>query len=109
MASKKPVAKPAAKKVATKPVARPAAKKAPAKTAVVTKAAKVVKPVVPDVEISPPFEMTGNKWTYKCNDEAVSESVYRSLMADHEAWIVEQAKAAAVAALPEKASKRKKK
>lgn len=109
MASKKPVAKPAAKKVATKPVARPAVKKAPAKTAVVTKAAKVVKPVVPEVEISPPFEMSGNKWTFKCNDEIVSESVFNSIMKDHEAWIIEQAKAAATAALPEKASKRKKK
>ena len=106
MATKKPVAKPATKKVATKPVARPAVKEAPTKPAVVTKAAKVVKPVVPDVEISPPFQMT-DKWTFKCNGEVVTKSVYDSVMKDHEAFVAEQAKAAAADLAPEKKRKKK--
>lgn len=106
MVTKKPVAKPATKKVATKPVARPAAKKAPTTTAVVTKAAKVVKPVVPDVEISPPFVMT-DKWTFKSNGEVVSKAVFDSIMKDHEAFVAEKAKAAAAELLPEKKRKKK--
>jgi len=98
MATKKPVAK---------PVARPAAKKAPTTPAVVTKAAKVVKPVVPDVEISPPFVMT-DKWTFKCNDEVVSKSVFESMMKDHDAYVAEQAKAALAADTPEKKTRKKK-
>lgn len=104
MVTKKPVAKPAAKKVATKPVARPAAKKAPTTPAVVTKAAKVVQS---DVEISPPFVMT-DKWTFKCNDEVVTKAVFESVQKDHEAWVVEQSKAAAVIDLPEKKTRKKK-
>lgn len=103
MATKKPVAKPAAKKVA----AKPATKKAPATPAVVSKPAKVVKPVIPDVEISPPFVMT-DKWTFKCNDEVVSKSVFESMMKDHDAYVVEQAKAALAADTPEKKTRKKK-
>lgn len=106
MATKKPVAKPATKKVATKPVARPAAKKAPTIPAVVTKAAKVVKPVVSDVEISPLFQMT-DKWTFKSNGEVVTKAVYESIIKDHEAYVAEQAKAAATELLPEKKRKKK--
>jgi hypothetical protein len=104
MATKKPVAKPATKKVATKPVARPAVKKAPTTPAVATKAAKVVQS---DVEISPPFVMT-DKWTFKCNGEVVSKAVFDSIQKDHEAFVIEQAKAALAADMPEKKTRKKK-
>lgn len=81
---------------------KPAAKKvAPAKTT------KPSKPSTPDVEISPPFEIT-SKWTFKCNDETVTKEVYESVMADHTAWIIEQAKVAAAADMPEKKPKKTK-
>lgn len=86
MATKKPVAK--------KVEAKPAAKK-PAKVA------------APDVEISPPFQMT-DKWTFRCNDEVVTKSVFESIIKDHEQWTIEQAKAAAAADLPEKKTRKKK-
>lgn len=93
MVTKKAVAKPAVKKTAAKPVATP-------------KPAKVVKPVVSDVEISPPFQMT-DKWTFKCNGEVVTKAVYDSIVKDHEAFVLEKAKVAAAELLPEKKRKKK--
>lgn len=81
------------KKVSPKPIAKPAAK-------------KVTKVVVPDVEISPPFQMT-DKWTFKCNGDVVTKAVFDSIMKDHEAFVLEKAKAAAAELLPEKKRKKK--
>ena len=78
MATKKPVAKKAAPKVA-----------------------------VPDVEISPPVVMT-DKWTFKSNGEVVTKAVFDSIMKDHEAFVAEQAKAALAADMPEKKTRKKK-
>jgi hypothetical protein len=85
----------ATKKPAAKTAAKPVAKKATPKV------------VVPDVEISPPFVMT-DKWTFKCNDEVVSKSVFESMMKDHDAYVAEQAKAALAADTPEKKTRKKK-
>lgn len=79
-----------------------ATKKPPTKTT-----SRPPKPSTPDVEISPPFEIT-SKWTFKCNDETVTKEVYESVMADHAAWIIEQAKVAAAADMPEKKPKKTK-
>jgi hypothetical protein len=59
------------------------------------------------VEISPPFEITA-KWTFKSNDELVTQAVYESIMKDHDAWIIEQATAAKIADMPEKKTRKKK-
>lgn len=65
------------------------------------------KAYVPDVEISPPFVMT-DKWSFKCNGDTVTKAVFDSIMKDHEAYVLEQAKAAAAAELPEKKTRKKK-
>jgi len=61
---------------------------------------------VPDVEISPPpTDMKG--WKYHCNDEAVTEAVFKQVQQDHEEWIKNRDKLAA-AKLAEEAKLEKK-
>ena len=47
----------------------------------------------PDVEISGPVA-DKKGWKYYCNDEQVTEAVYKQMMEDHSNWVKEQEKAA---------------
>lgn len=47
---------------------------------------------MPDVEISGPV-VDKKGWKYYCNDEQVTEAVYKQMMEDHSNWIKEQEKA----------------
>ena len=48
---------------------------------------------MPDVEISDaPVDKKG--WKYYCNDEQVSEAVFKQVQQDHAQWVIEQEKQA---------------
>lgn len=61
-----------------------------------------------EVEISPPFKMDG-KWTFRCNGDVVSKETFDNIMKDHAAYVAEQQKAAALADMPEKKTRKKSK
>lgn len=112
-AAKKSLKKPAPKPSSTTKSSSSASKKTTSSSSPVARPKPAVKSkspapvVVPDVEISPPVDKTG-KWTYRCNDELVTEDTFNSIMKDHEAWVIEQANAAKAADLPEKKTRKKK-
>ena len=60
----------------------------------------------PDVEHIPPTDKSG-KWTYRYNDELVTEQVFHSIMKDHAAWVAEQERIQNQPEVPEKKRKRK--